>query len=102
MMGTLVHVQLYTFSYRKPVIRPQNMPKTADWGLGGFSIIWVPKLLLSPLKIRMFGPKTAKFGPKYAFLVIFGQILPIFAHFVQCPTINKFEQNAWVGFPLYG
>ena len=22
MMGTLVHVQLYTFSYRKPVIRP--------------------------------------------------------------------------------
>ena len=31
-MGTLVHVQLYTFSYRKPVIRPQNMPKTADWG----------------------------------------------------------------------
>ena len=32
MMGTLVHVQLYMFSYRKPVIRPQNMPKTADWG----------------------------------------------------------------------
>ena len=32
MIGTLVHVQLYTFSYRKPVIRPQNMPKTADWG----------------------------------------------------------------------
>ena len=32
MMGTLVHVQLYTFSYRKPVIRPQIMPKTADWG----------------------------------------------------------------------
>ena len=25
MMGTLVHVQLYTFSYRKPVIRPQNI-----------------------------------------------------------------------------
>ena len=32
MMGTLVHLQLYTFSYRKAVIRPQNMPKTADWG----------------------------------------------------------------------
>ena len=32
MMGTLVHVQLYTFSYRKPVIQPQNMLKTADWG----------------------------------------------------------------------
>ena len=24
MMGTLVHVQLYTFSYRKPVIRPHG------------------------------------------------------------------------------
>jgi len=32
MMGTLVHVQLHTLSYRKPAIRPQNMPKTADWG----------------------------------------------------------------------
>ena len=32
MMGTLVHLQLYTFSYRKAVIQPQNMPKTADWG----------------------------------------------------------------------
>ena len=32
MMGTLVHVQLYTFTYRKPVIRPQKMPETADWG----------------------------------------------------------------------
>ena len=34
MMGTLllVHVQLYTFSYRKAVIQPQNVPKTADWG----------------------------------------------------------------------
>ena len=25
MMGTLVHLQMYTFSYRKAVIRPQNM-----------------------------------------------------------------------------
>ena len=36
----------------------------------GFSIMWVPKLLLTPLKIKIFGPKTAKFGPKYAFLFI--------------------------------
>ena len=43
----------------------------------------VPKLLLTPIKIRIFGPKTAKFGPKSAFLVILGQILPFFAHFVQ-------------------
>ena len=49
--------------------------------LGGISIIWVPKLLLTPLKIRIFGPKTVKFGPKYAFLVIFGQILAFFALF---------------------
>ena len=27
MMGTLVNLQLYMFSYRKAVIRPQNMPK---------------------------------------------------------------------------
>ena len=27
MMGTLVHVQLYTYNYRKAVIRPQNMQK---------------------------------------------------------------------------
>ena len=31
----------------------------------------VPKLLLTPIKIRIFGPKTAKIGPKSAFLVIF-------------------------------
>ena len=66
------------------------------------SIMWVPKLLLTPIKIRLFGPKTAKFGPKSAFLVILGQILPFFAHFVQCPTKNKFEQGAWVGFLLCG
>ena len=27
MMATSIHVQLYTFSYRKAIIRPQNMPK---------------------------------------------------------------------------
>ena len=31
-MGTLVQVQLYTFSYRKVLIRPQNLPKIADGG----------------------------------------------------------------------
>ena len=41
-----------------------------------FSVMLVPKLLLTPIKIRIFGPKTAKFGPKYAFLVILVQILP--------------------------
>ena len=33
--------------------------------------MWVPKLLLSPVKIRNFGPKSAKFGPKIAFLAHF-------------------------------
>ena len=30
--------------------------------------MWVPELLLPPKIIRMFGPKTAIFAPKYAFL----------------------------------
>ena len=29
--------------------------------------MWVPKLLLPPAKIMIFGPKTAIFAPKYAF-----------------------------------
>ena len=62
-----------------------------------FSIMLVPKLLLNPIKIRLFGPKTAKFGPKSAFLVILGQILPFFAHFVQWPTKNNVNKvPRWV------
>ena len=41
-----------------------NANKVPRW----FSVIWVPKLLLPPVKIMTLGPKTAKFGPKYAFL----------------------------------
>ena len=62
-----------------------------------FSVMLVPKLLLTPIKIRIFGPKTAKFGPKSAFLVILGQILPFFAHFVQWPTKNNVNKvPRWV------
>ena len=57
----------------------------------------VPKLLLTPIKIRIFGPKTAKFGPKSAFLVILGQILPFFAHFVQQHHGQQCEQDADAG-----
>ena len=65
--------------------------------LGGFPVMLVPKLLLTPIKIRIFGPKTAKFGPKSAFLVILGQILPFFAHFVQWPTKNNVNKvPRWV------
>ena len=31
MMGTLVQVQLYTFSYRKALFRPQTVPKIANF-----------------------------------------------------------------------
>ena len=49
----------------------------------------VPKLLLTPIKIRIFGPKTAKFGPKSAFLVILGQILAFLVHMMPSPTQMK-------------
>ena len=42
--------------------------------------MWVTKLLISPVKIRIFCPKKSKFGLKMAFLFIFGQALP--AHLV--------------------
>ena len=38
----------------------------------GFSVMWVTKLLISPVKKRIFCPKTTKFGPKLAFLFIAG------------------------------
>ena len=57
----------------------------------------VPKLLLTPIKIRIFGPKMAKFGPKSAFLVILGQTLPFFAHLSNArPTINVNKVPRWV------
>ena len=34
--------------------------------------MWVPKLLLPPVKSRIFCSKTAKFGPKYAFYAHIG------------------------------
>ena len=57
----------------------------------------VPKLLLTPIKIRIFGQKTAKFGPKYAFLVILGQILP-FLHILSNtrPKNNVNKVPRWV------
>ena len=53
---------------------------------------WKSKLLLllPPKKIRIFGSKPAKFGPKYAFLVILGQILAILAHLDQKTMLRWF------------
>ena len=57
----------------------------------------VPKLLLTPIKIRIFGPKTAKFGPKSAFLVILGQILPFLHIFsIDRPKNNANKVPRWV------
>ena len=42
--------------------------------------MWVTKLLIFPVEIRIFCPKTTKFGPKLAFLFILPQALP--AHLV--------------------
>ena len=46
--------------------------------LGGFSVMWVTKLLIPPVKKRIFCPKTTKFGPNLAFPFIacsFGALL---------------------------
>ena len=52
--------------------------------------MWVTKLLISPVKKRIFCPKTTQFGPKLAFLLILGQALP--AQLVPC---------RWVGWWLW-
>ena len=60
--------------------------------------MWVPKLLLTPIKIRIFGPNTAKFGPKYAFLVILGLILaflPISSHARPKTNANKVPRGGF-------
>merc|ERR1712107_832431 len=59
----------------------QFLTKTLyEQGARGFSVMWVTKLLISPVKIRIFCPKKSKFGPKMAFLFFLGQALP--AHLV--------------------
>ena len=81
-------------------IWPHGRPKRMQTRcLGGFSVAWVPKLLLPPIRIRNFGPKTAKFGPKYAFLVILGQIWTFSPLFVPCPIKKQCEQGALIVVP---
>ena len=52
--------------------------------------MWVTKLLISPVKKRIFCPKTTKFGSKLAFLVNLGQAMQ--AYSVPC---------WWVGWWLW-
>ena len=41
--------------------------------------MWVTKLLISPVKKRIFCPKTNKFGPKLAFLVNLGHAMQAYS-----------------------
>ena len=41
--------------------------------------MWVTKLLISPVKKRIFCPKTTKFGPKLAFLVNLGHAMQAYS-----------------------
>ena len=64
--------------------------------LGGFSVMWVTKLLISPAKIRIF---TTKFGPKLAFLFILRQALP--AHLVLCWWVGCGARAVYRKTPIY-
>ena len=41
--------------------------------------MWVTKLLISPVKKKIFCPKTTKFGPKLAFFVNLGQAMQAYS-----------------------
>ena len=65
-----------------------NADKLPKW----FSVMLVPKLLLNPIKIRLFGPKTAKIWSKICIFGHFGPNIAIFAHFVQ-----RLTKTMWTG-----
>ena len=66
-------------------IRSQN--RSQEWNLGAAK-------LRQSIRFAIIGPKTANFGPKVVFLVIFGQILVFLAHWAPCLT--KKEKPRWV------
>ena len=41
--------------------------------------MWVTKLLIFPVEIKIFCPKMTKFGPKLAFLVNLGQAMQAYS-----------------------
>ena len=67
--------------------------------LGSFSVIWVPKLLLTSARNWIFWPKNGQIWPKTD---IFGQISAFFAHLVPYPTKNQCELGTQMGFLLRG
>ena len=60
---------------------PDQKPMWTRW-LGGFSVMWVTKLLISLVKKRIFCPKTTKFCQKIAFLVNLARPCRL----IQCPV----------------
>ena len=54
--------------------------------------MWVTKLLISPVKKKIFCPKTTKFGPKLAFLVDLGQTMQAFS--VPCWWVSWWLSRA--------
>ena len=61
---------------------------------GGFSVMWVQKLLLPPVRIKIFGPKRQNIVQNMYFWPFFGQIMAFLAHFVPCPTKKQCKQGA--------
>ena len=61
--------------------------------IGSFSVIWVPKLLLTSARNWILWPKNSQIWPKTAF---FGQISAFFVHLVLCPTKKQCKQGAQV------
>ena len=47
--------------------------------------MWVTKLLIFPVEIKIFCPKMTKFGPKLAFLVNLGQAMQAYS-VLWCPV----------------
>ena len=49
--------------------------------------MWVTKLLIFPVEIRIFCPKTTKFGPKLAFLINLGQAMQAYS-MPRCESVG--------------
>ena len=60
------------------------------------------KTFASSRRIRIFGSKTAEFGPKYAKLVILGLLLAFLIHLVPCPTNKTMRMRCLSGFLICG
>ena len=61
--------------------------------------MWVTKLLIFPVKIRIFCQRTTKFGPKLALLFILGQALP--AHLVSSWWVSRWLWRAFLFFQYF-